>query len=138
MRRALARTALAAAVLSAAPALAVYKCRAPEGSLTYQELPCAGSEQALEARIPSDFPVPNLAERDRTLQREAALDRRLEAQRDRLTAESIARISRPEPVAAPVEPAAVVWWPAAYPTLRGIHRPQPRNAMREWSSGRLR
>lgn len=119
---------------------AVYKCRDANGSLTYQELPCAGADEALKNAIATEFPPPNAIERERTLLREAELYRRLEAQRDRLSAESIARLSRPEPVPIPVEPASAVYWPAwssAY-GVRWPQRPHPRNAMRDWGNGRMR
>lgn len=138
----LARIVLAAVLVTATPALAaVHKCRDASGALSYQELPCGESQQPVKADIASEFPPPNLLERERTLQREAELYRRLEAQRDRLSAEAIARITRPEPVPVAVEPAgSVAWplWPAAYPAARFPHRPQPRNAMRDWANGRLR
>ena len=133
---------LAVIVLATAamPVLAIHKCRAPDGSLTYQEVPCPGNYEALEARLPTQFPQPDVAESERTLQREAALDRRLEAQRDRLSAEAIARISRVDAAPVPAEPTGTAWWPA-WPLVRpATHRPHraPRNAMREWSRGQLR
>lgn len=90
-----------AALFSTSAALAaeleVYKCTAPDGAVTYQQFPCA-TPQAVRLDVPAVYPSSDPAERERLFQREAALDQRLEAQRDRLSAEAIARISRPEPV----------------------------------------
>ena len=118
---------------------AVYKCRDAGGALTYQELPCSGADQALKSDIASEYPAPNVVERERLLLREQELYKRLEAQRDRLSAEAVARITRPEPEPIPVsEPS--VYWPAYGGALRWPNRPQhqPRNFMRAWSNGQLR
>ena len=133
---------MAAALLAAGEShAAVFKCRDTNGSLTYQEFPCAGADEAMKNAIASEFPPPNVMERERTLQREADLYRRLEAERDRLSAETIARLARPDPVPIPVEASGGILWPAwsgAYSAARWPQRPQPRNAMRDWAHGRLR
>ncbi|QJR13070.1 hypothetical protein DSM104443_04164 [Usitatibacter rugosus] len=136
------RHILLAGTISAlfAPAVpaAVYKCRDSGGSLTYQEFPCPGADQTLKSDIASDYPAPNVVERERLLLREQELYKRLEAQRDRLSAEAVARITRPDPEPVPVsEPS--VYWPAFGGALRWPNRPhQPRNAMRAWANGQLR
>jgi hypothetical protein len=123
--------ALALIALAAGPAgAAVYKCRGADGTLSYQQIPCAGANEAL-AEMPSDFPPRNVIERERLLLREAELDKRLEAQRDRLSAEAIARISRPEPVVIAAEPAYPIAWPA-----RLGPRPLRRAPMHGWASER--
>jgi len=137
----IAMLALASAFAAPGASAAVFKCKAGDGSLTYQELPCGSSEQTLRSDIAADYPAPNVAERERLLQREAALYQRLEAQRERLSAEAIARISRPDPQPiAAVEPWATVAWPAWSVARRwhGSHRPNTRNVTRDVSSGRLR
>lgn len=116
---------------------AVYKCRDAGGSLSYQEFPCAGAEQTLKSDIASDYPAPNVVERERLLLREQELYKRLEAQRDRLSAEAVARITRPDPEPVPVSDPNV-YWPAWGGALRWPNRPQPRNAYRAWSNGQLR
>ena len=130
--------AVAAALLltAAAPALAtVHKCRAADGKLTYQQMPCAVSEQGIASDLPSEYPPPDLRERERILQREADLMRSLESHRDRLAAEAIARLQRPELAPAALEAVAIpVFVPLRAPRPRSL----PRNAYREWSSGRLR
>ena len=117
-------------------AASVNKCVDAAGAVSYQQLPCAASQHGGGTDIPSEFPPPNVAERERLLQREADLYRRLEAQRDRLSAEAIARLQRPEPVTPAVESVSV---PVFIPlrAWRTPHRPQ-RDAFRDWSSGRLR
>lgn len=61
------------------------------GTVTYQDSPCTGSSTRQPANIPSEYPAPNLAERNRLLDREAAMYRRLEARRDRELQEHLAR-----------------------------------------------
>ncbi len=116
----------AAAGLAAAPAAfgEVYKCRGADGSLSYQQAPCSPSEQSLASGIASEYPPPNAIERERLLLREAELYRRLEAQRERLSAEAIARINRPEPVLIAAEPAYAVAWPGRFGP-RPYRRPAP-------------
>ena len=133
--------ALALSVV-AAPGWAneIVRCKAPGGGITYQPAPCGEHEAESRPRIATAFPEPNRAESQRIFEREAALDRRLEAQRDRLSAEAIARLSRPDPAPPPpVETYAVVWpaW-GIHPAASWPSRPHPRNAMRGGVHGRLR
>jgi hypothetical protein len=72
----------------------VIRCESADGAVTYQQEPCRGSERESRPAIPTTFPPVNDAERDRLLAREAALDRRLEARRDRESREAIARAER--------------------------------------------
>ena len=131
--------AAACALVAPAASAAVFKCRDTGGALTYQELPCDHSEQSLKSDIASEYPAPNIIERERLLLREQELYKRLEAQRDRLTAEAVARITRPEPAPIVVnEPVGTVLWPGWFGPGRVPQRPQPRNAMRAWSQGQLR
>ena len=118
--------AAAAGSLFATEAVAeVYKCRSAGGALSYQQAPCGFNDERLRADIASDFPPPNLVERERLLGREAQLFQRLEAQRDRLSAEAVARLSRPDPVVIAPEPPAygVVWAGYGYPRMRRGHSP---------------
>lgn len=65
-----------AACACADAAAQIYRCRAPGGAVTYQEIPCAeGDGRALD--IPTAYPEPDRAGRDRLLRREAELDARL-------------------------------------------------------------
>jgi hypothetical protein len=127
------------ALLVPAASAAVFKCRDTGGALTYQEIPCGGADQTLKSDIASDYPAPNVVERERLLLREQELYKRLEAQRDRLSAEAVARITRPDPEPVPVAESSV-YWPAYGGALRWPNRPQhqPRNVMRAWSNGQLR
>ena len=91
-------TILAAAVLLlAANANAsgkIFRCVAPGATVTYQEIPCPASADAATVPIGADFPAVNLLERDRLLQREAALDARILRRAEIDSAERIARDDR--------------------------------------------
>lgn len=81
--------------LAALPAAAeIYRC-SDGGRVTYQEIPCVTAAGELTA-IPTSFPPPNAAERDRLFEREAALYRRLEARRERELKEAMLRDAREE------------------------------------------
>ena len=86
---------LAFAVIAIAlPAQAeIFRCTAAGGAVTYQELPCAEADKARAMDIPAVFPEVNNRERDRLLQREAALEARM-LERERI--ESAERIARNE------------------------------------------
>jgi hypothetical protein len=78
------------------------------------------------------LPAPNTAERDRLLQREADLDKRLEARRDRELLEAQMREARAERDAererlAALEAQALQQYVVAYPPWRGYpaRRPAP-------------
>jgi len=115
----------------------IFRCSASDGHVTYQEIPCPASSREKLAAIPTDFPAPNTVERDRLLAREAALDRRLEARRDRETQEAIARAERQSREAEVARLALLeaqsqqyaVAWPLAYgrphPVFT-VHRGPPR------------
>ena len=96
------RWAAALLAVAAGPALAgdIVRCTARDGSVIYQDTPCGGSGREHALDIPSDFPPPNSAERARLLAREAAMDQRLEAQRERDAKESALREARAEREAA--------------------------------------
>jgi len=83
---------LAAAL--ALPAQAeIFRCTAAGGAVTYQELPCAEADKARTMKIPAEFHEVNSTERNRLLQREAALEMRM-LERERI--ESAERIARSE------------------------------------------
>ena len=71
----------------------IYRCKDAAGAVTYQEVACAGTEQGGTTKIPSVFPEVNTSERNRLLQREAALDARL---LERARIESAERIAQSE------------------------------------------
>ena|SRR5260221_10242474 len=71
----------------------IYRCSAG-GSITYQEIPCPASADAATMPIGADFPAVNLLERDRLLQREAALDARILRRAEIDASERIARDDR--------------------------------------------
>jgi hypothetical protein len=71
----------------------IYRCTGATGAVAYQEIPCAGAERARTLDIPTTYPDANAAERNRLLQREAALDARL---LERARIESAERIAQSE------------------------------------------
>jgi hypothetical protein len=78
--------AIAAASLAAQGVVAaqdIVRCKDARGAVTYQPAPCPDRTEESRPRIASDFPAPNVAESQRIFEREAALDKRLEARRDR-------------------------------------------------------
>jgi len=109
------------AALAGAAHADVFRCTSATGAVTYQEVPCAADQAVRLVDVPERYPAANLAERDRLFQREAALDRRLEAERERESRETLARLSRPVPAEAQSpEPQAVLFVPAQ---LRPSRRP---------------
>ena len=95
MRRVHLASLMLGLALPATAAAEIVRCAAPDGRVTYQQIPC---ESGTEARvgIPSEYPAPNSTERDRLLAREAALDRRLEAERERWQQDAALRAAREE------------------------------------------
>lgn len=87
-----------AAALASLPAVAaangIYRCTAPDGAVTYQETACLFAREERPLAIPTEFPPVNAAERNRLLQREAALDARMLKRAELETAERIARDAR--------------------------------------------
>ena len=74
----------------------IVRCKVPGGGVTYQHGPCQGSAEESNPRIATAFPEPNRAESQRIFDREAALDKRLEARRDRELQEQQMREARAE------------------------------------------
>ena len=72
----------------------IVRCVAKGGAVTYQEAPCPEASSERSIGIPTDYPAPNQTERERLLAREAELDKRLEARRDREVAELAVREAR--------------------------------------------
>ena len=90
--------AIAAATLAAqgVGAQDIVRCKDARGAVTYQPAPCPDRTEESRPRIASDFPEPNKAETQRIFEREAALDKRLEARRDRELVEQQMREARAE------------------------------------------
>jgi hypothetical protein len=119
-----------AALSGAAGAVEIVRCKAPGGGTTYQPAPCGEREEESRPRIPSAYPERNVAESQRIFEREAALDRRLEARRDRELQEQQMREARAERaeerqrlelLAAQAQPQYLI----AYPALRGYGPARP-------------
>jgi hypothetical protein len=100
----------------------IYRCQSSNGT-AYQQLPCGEEAPGGLAGIASEYPPANLAERDRLFQREEAMYKRLEAQRERLSQES--RVRSALVAAAPAEDAQVTPVFVAMQPVRRWHRAQP-------------
>jgi hypothetical protein len=72
----------------------IFRCTAPGGSVTYQQVPCPATDSGGAVDIPSNFPDANALERERLFRREAALDARLLKRAEIDAAERIAREDR--------------------------------------------
>jgi hypothetical protein len=112
-----ARFSIAAAIAIAATfdcsAAPIRRCFTANLGVSYQEDPCTPGNDAGELEL-SNFPQVNAAARERLMQREAALDRRLEAERERLSREEMTRISARAQVAAAQAAAVPAFEPAYY------------------------
>jgi len=84
--------ALALAATGAFAGGPVYRC-ASAGSVTFQQVPCASAAEERAMELP-EYPPANLLERDRLLQREAALDARMLRRAEIDAQERIAREAR--------------------------------------------
>jgi hypothetical protein len=109
----------------------IFRC-ADAGAVSYQEQPCSGAGIERAVSLP-EFPPVNVAERERLLQREAALDARLLKRAELEAAERIAREARrareleleaERERAKPVEPAYVI------PVFVRPYRPRPPRLLR--------
>ena len=124
-KRALVAIVLLGLAANAAGASDIYRCRSPGGSVTYQQEPCPVASETEAVNIPSSYPD-HTGERDRLMQREAAMDARLLKRLEIEAAERIARDTRiarerelqaeQERAAAsaasvPAYPAYIVGWP---------------------------
>jgi hypothetical protein len=85
--------AILLAAYAGAAGAEIYRCSA-SGSVTYQEIPCPAASDAATMPIGATFPDVNLLERDRLLQRDAALDARILKRAELDSAERIARDDR--------------------------------------------
>ena len=128
-----AHIAVAALLLATGlPAAAeIYRCTAPGGGVSYQELPCDGASQGGAVAIPTQYPD-YVAARDRLSAREAATDARI---LERLRLESAERIAREDRLARQAQydaervsaAAAAEAWMPTYVVGPGRVRSQPRH-----------
>jgi hypothetical protein len=114
----------------------ILRCTDAAGRVTYQQIPCAAQQEARATNIPTEYPAPNGGERDRLFAREADLERRLEARRERESRESAMRMA--SAAAQPrEEPQAAEGYPVYYPAgvlHRVPHRFGPHPAPRRPST----
>ena len=116
---------LAALALDANAATQIVRCTAPGGGVTYQQAPCPDRTDESDPRIPTQFPAPNAAERERLFEREAALHQRLHHRGERETGEEARHQRRMA-----LDQLALVPPAEADPanTGGGIHSPSPRSS----------
>ena len=90
--------AIAAAALAVQGVAAqdIVRCKDARGAVTYQPSPCPDRTEESRPNIAASYPEPNRAESQRIFEREAALDKRLEARRDRELQEQQMREARAE------------------------------------------
>ena len=125
--------ALAGALVPALAAAEIFRCQGPGSAVSYQQMPCEDSALGGPAGIASEYPAPNLRERERIFEQEAAMYKRLEAERDRLTHLAAVRAAS-APAAAPEAPAEPVYYPVyavglpALPAYRVNRWPHTRGA----------
>lgn len=80
----------------AVAAVDIVRCKDARGGVTYQPAPCPDRTEESRPQIATSYPEPNRAESQRIFDREAALDKRLEARRDRELQEQQMREARAE------------------------------------------
>ena len=111
------------AVQGAGAAQDIVRCKDARGAITYQPSPCPDRTEESRPQIPASYPEPNKAESQRIFEREAALDKRLEARRDRETQEQQMREARAEREAERERAAQIAaqqqQYVIAYPLWRG-------------------
>jgi hypothetical protein len=119
------RAMLIAAALLALPAgAAIFRCTATDGSVSYQEAECPVADKSRVMDLPSQYPSADPTDRQRLFEREAALDRRLEAQRERDSREEVARAMQPP--AQPIPAAGDEGYPTYWGGVPLFQRPHPR------------
>jgi hypothetical protein len=117
----------------------IFRCQASGGAVSYQQMPCDDKAVGGPANIASEYPPVNARERERVFEQEAAMYKRLEAERDRLAQLAAVRAAaQPAPQAPADESAGTVYYPAYGPlSMRrylvrgsrgtpGVHYPFPR------------
>jgi hypothetical protein len=120
---------LAVLAFCALPAAAeIYRCTAKGGAVTYQQFPCSASEGVTVLDLPASFPPVDGEARQRLFEREAALDRRLEAQRERDTREAVARAMQPPPPQIIPEEPQLIWALPRFPFHHRGHTPPGRGS----------
>lgn len=115
----------------------IVRCVAANGAVTYQMTACPESSREQLAGIASEYPAPNLTERERLLANERDMYKRLEAQRDRDNALEMARQARAREAeaaaAADAEPYYLAW-PAR--AVRPVHHQRvARGNQPVWTGG---
>lgn len=103
----------------------IFRCTSAAGAVTYQEIACPESAPGRATGISDVYPQINHAERDRLLQREAALEERLIKRAQIDSAERIARddrIARERELQASREAQQVAAGPVLL--IRPLHRPR--------------
>ena len=117
---------VAAACLALPAGAAIFRCTATDGSVSYQGIECPAAENARTVNVPEQYPQVDSAARDRLFAREAELDRRLEAQRERDSREAVSRAMQPpeQPIPAAADEGYPLYWGGGAPLFQRPH-PHP-------------
>lgn len=137
-RSRLAGLAALAAALAMPAGAEIFRCTSPRGDVSYQQAACPAMSASRVVDVPSSYPNADPMQRQQLFEREAALDRRLEARRERETREAIARDAQAAAEAAAQSQQQAdtqpLWLPSApFPTqryVRALHGPRMRGANR--------
>jgi hypothetical protein len=127
-RERLAGLAALAAVLALPVGAEIFRCTSPTGAVSYQQASCPESDVSRVVDVPSSYPNADPAQRRQLFAREAALDRRLEARRERESREAIARaeLTAAQAAARQAQPQPAdsqpLWLPLPFPRSRRFVR----------------
>lgn len=122
---------LMAALLVLPASAGIFRCTSPDGAVTYQQSACPASDAPRVIDAPASYPDVDPAERRRLFEREAELDRRLEAWRERESRETIARATQPAPQSTALPEPQATWVLA--PVARGNRLARGRHAFQRGS-----
>jgi hypothetical protein len=121
------RSALVIAACTALPAsAAIFRCTAADGSVSYQEFECPASDHTRTLDVPTQYPTVDSTRRAELFAREAELDKRLEAQRERDSREAATHaLEAPaQPIPAADDEGYPLYWGGAPLFQRGNLHPR--------------
>jgi len=94
----------------------IFRCQTSGSAVSYQQMPCDDKALGGPANIASEYPPVNARERERIFEQEAAMYKRLEAERDRLAQLAVVRAAaQPAPQPPADESVGTVYYPVYGP-----------------------
>ena len=94
----------------------IFRCQSSGSAVSYQQMPCDEKALGGPSNIASEYPPVNARERERIFEQEAAMYKRLEAERDRLAQLAVVRAAaQPAPPPPADESAGTFYYPAYGP-----------------------